>query len=246
MKPYYQDSYVTIYHGDCREWFSSVPACFRVDVLLTDPPYGLEFAYLSYVDTQKNLQGLIRDTFPAFRKVASRACISPGITNYHEWPRADWVCAAIWDTTGSYGKCGVSQWFPILFYGQDLSGFGSVNGQIKSDVFRVTGGGSVGFQRDGNESSHTCPKPLGLWKKILNRFSLVTETVIDPFVGSGTTLVAAKERNQKAIGIEIEEAYCEIAARRCEQEVLPFSPNGSKTYEQETLGMEGEAPRQLH
>ncbi len=218
MKPYYEDSSVTIYHGDCRD----VMPDLTYDVVLTDPPYGLEFPYLSYQDSLPNLHTLIKDTFSSLRR-SKRCLISPGLTNCFLWPEPDWICAAIWDTTGSYGKCGVSQWFPILFYGQDLSGFGAVNGQIKGDVFRVTGGGSVGFQRDDNESDHVCPKPMNLWKKILNRFSDESETVLDPFMGSGTTLRAAKDLNRKAIGIEIEERYCEIAVRRMAQEVLQFA-----------------------
>lgn len=218
MKPYYQDSAVTIYHEDCREILPSL----EFDVVLTDPPYGLEFPYLSYQDSLVNLHGLIKDTFGSLLR-AKRCLISCGQTQCSIWPEPDWICAAIWDTTGTYGKCGICQWFPILFYGVDVKGFGAVNGQTKSDVFRVTGGGSVGFQRDSNEAEHTCPKPLNLWKKILNRFSEPHETVIDPFMGIGTTLLAAKELGRKAIGIELEERYCETAARRMEQEVLQLN-----------------------
>ncbi len=218
MTPYYDHAGITIYHGDCREILPRL----EFDMVLTDPPYGLEFPYLSYQDSLVNLQSLIKATFGSLRR-AKRCLVSPGVTNCFLWPKPDWICSAIWDTTGSYGKCGVSQWFPILFYGKDIDGFGAVNGQIKGDVFRVTGGGSVGFQRDGNESEHTCPKPLNLWKKILNRFSEPLETALDPFMGIGTTLLAAKELGRKGIGIELEERYCETAARRMEQEVLQFT-----------------------
>jgi site-specific DNA-methyltransferase (adenine-specific) len=128
----------------------------------------------------------------------------------------------MWDTTGSFGKCGYSQWFPVLFYGQDVKSFGSHNEVIKSDVFRVTGGGDVGFQRSGWEKKHTCPKPFKLWKRIAARFSSAGDSILDPFMGSGTTLRAAKDLGLSAIGIEIEEKYCEIAAERLRQEVLDF------------------------
>lgn len=220
MKPYYQDKYTTIYHGDCREILPTIPDG-SIDLVLTDPPYGLDFAYLSYKDTKENLAIIIQDIFPMLR--AKRKVISCGITNLFNWPNPSWICCAAWNTTGSYGKCGVNQWFPLLIYGDDLSGFGSINGQIKSDVFFVNGGGDVGFQRSIIESEHTCPKPLKLWTRVLNRFSLENETILDPFMGSGTTLVAAKQLNRKAIGIEIEEKYCEIAVKRLAQEVFDFN-----------------------
>jgi len=216
MKPYYQDKWVTIYHGDCREILPQLPR--KVDLVLTDPPYGLNFEYPSYIDSLDNLRTLIAEVFPLLR--ATRICLTCAIKHYDLYPKADWVCAVTWDTTGSYGKCGVSQWFPILFYGNDIPGFGAVNGQIKSDTFRITGGGDVGFQRGKEESLHTCPKPFKLWKRIVTRFTLQGDFVLDPFMGIGTTLKAAKESNRYSIGIEIEEKYCEIAARRCSQEVM--------------------------
>ncbi len=73
-------------------------------------------------------------------------------------------------------------------------------------------------------NGHPCAKPIGLWTKLLKRVSpSQEETILDPFMGSGTTLVAAKTLGRKAVGIEIEEKYCEIAARRLEQEYLPLN-----------------------
>jgi site-specific DNA-methyltransferase (adenine-specific) len=74
-------------------------------------------------------------------------------------------------------------------------------------------------------NGHPVPKPLGVWKWLMTRGSVNTgETILDPFMGSGTTLRAAKDLGRKAIGIELEERYCEIAARRCAQEVLDLAP----------------------
>lgn len=217
MKPYYEHSGITIYHGDCRDILPGLPP---VDLVLTDPPYGLNFPYLSYEDTPDNLIELVTQVFPLLK--ATRMLISTGMRHMFDWPRPKWICNYNWDTTGSYGLCGYSQWTPLLFYGEDLKGMGKVNEILKSDSFRITGGGDVGFQRELDEKSHTCPKPFKIWKKILCRFSNHGETVLDPFVGSGTTLRAAKDSGRKAIGIELDEKYCEIAAKRLSQEVFDF------------------------
>ena len=74
-----------------------------------------------------------------------------------------------------------------------------------------------------NANGHPCPKPLKTMKWAVNLGSEPNDTILDPFMGSGTTLRAAKDLGRKAIGIEIEEAYCEIAANRMAQEVFAFA-----------------------
>jgi site-specific DNA-methyltransferase (adenine-specific) len=91
---------------------------------------------------------------------------------------------------------------------------------------RWNGGGSHAFwefPKCQNQSGHPTGKPLGLFKAFVGAFSEEGETILDPFMGSGTTLEAAKSQDRKAIGIEIEERYCEIAAKRCAQGVLNFA-----------------------
>lgn len=218
-KPYYQDGAVTIYQGDCREVMPGLVA----DVVVTDPPYGIGFPYLSYQDTRESLSALIADVMPQVRGKMRRAIILCGPTQIAMYPEANWVSCVTWNTTGSFGRYGYSQWTPVLCYGADLDGFGNVNGMTKSDTLRINGGGGVGFRRDDSEAEHTCPKPMNMMRLVVARFTSSSETILDPFMGIGTTLVAAKDLGRKAIGIEIEERYCEIAARRCAQEVL-FTP----------------------
>jgi site-specific DNA-methyltransferase (adenine-specific) len=74
-----------------------------------------------------------------------------------------------------------------------------------------------------DKTDHPCPKPYGWMAWAICLASEDGETVLDPFMGSGTTLRAAKDLGRKAIGIEIEERYCEIAAKRMRQEVLPLA-----------------------
>ena len=198
----------TLYLGDCIE---ILPTLGKVDAVVTDPPYGIGFPYYSYLDTREALRNLINGLF-ADRYIANRFVILPGVTQIHEYPEPDWIGCITWDTTGSFGKFGYTQWMPVLLYGNDLPGFGNVNGVTKSDTFKITGGGGVGFQRTKEEYEHTCPKPENVMRWVVNRFSI--SSVIDPFMGSGTTGVACANLGRKFIGIEIEPKYFEIACKR--------------------------------
>ena len=218
ITPYYERDGIVIYHGDCREVLPTLQA----DVVITDPPYGLGFPYLSYDDSRDALRSLITTTVPTMRSIAQRTVILCGPTQIGLYPEPDWVSCVTWNTTGSFGRYGYSQWTPVLCYGADIGGFGSVNGILKGDVIRISGGAGVGFQRSNDEKQHTCPKPLNLMQIVVGRFTLPGDVILDPFMGSGTTLRAAKDLGRRAIGIEIEEKYVEIAARRLEQQVLPI------------------------
>ena len=218
VKPYFERDGIVIYHGDCREILPGLTA----DSVVTDPPYGLEFNYLSYDDSIENLRGLILDVFPLMRTATQRQFVMCGPTQITEYPRADWVMSVTWNTTGSFGKYGYNQWTPVLCFGSDLAGFGNVNGMTKGDVLRINGGGGVGFNRSEDERKHTCPKPVTMMRPVIQRLTSPGETILDPFMGSGTTLRVAADLGRRAIGIEIEERYCEIAARRLDQMVLPL------------------------
>lgn len=204
-----------LYLGDCREVMASWPECFRVDAVVTDPPYGIGFPYEGYDDTLENLEALVTEFVPACRARANRVIITPGVSNVQRYPVADWIGAWTWETTATFGKLGFSQWQPILYYGSDLEGFGSVNGALKSDRIHFAGGSA---KIDGAAGEiHTCPKPLGFMQRLLTRFTNEGETVLDPFLGSGTTGVAAVTSSRKFVGIEREPAYFDIACRRLER-----------------------------
>lgn len=87
----------------------------------------------------------------------------------------------------------------------------------------------------GAKYDHPCVKPLASFKKLVEIGSTAGEMILDPFMGAGTTLVAAKELGRRAIGIEIEERYCEIAAKRLSQEMLPIFEAENKKPEQVSL-----------
>jgi DNA modification methylase len=203
--------------GDSRDWLASVPPCLRVDAVISDPPYGIGFEYASYDDTRDNLRELINAAVPWGRSRATRSIYLCGITQIHEYPTPDWIAAVTWDTTGQFGLCGYTQWMPVLFYGEDVKAFGNVDGLVtKSDLFRITGGAGVGFAR-AEKIDHPCPKPLNIMNWAVARFSRGEETIIDPFMGSGTTGIACVNLGRKFIGIEIESKYFDIACRRIEE-----------------------------
>ncbi len=204
----------TLYLGDCRDILPTLP---RVDAVITDPPYGIGFDYESYDDTRENLRALIAAVVPWSQANADRAAYLCGVTQIHEYPAPEWIACITWDTTGTFGKCGYTQWMPLLFYGKDVPAFGNVEGRVtKSDVYRIVGGGGVGFARM-EKIDHPCPKPINVMAWTVSRFSLAGHVVVDPFMGSGTTGVACAQIGRKFIGIERERKYFDIACERIER-----------------------------
>jgi DNA modification methylase len=197
-----------IYCGDCLEILPLLP---NVDLVVTDPPYGIGYGYLTYNDTRENLDFLISGFIPKVRERASICAVFSGVNNLQKYPVADWTIAWHWRGTNTYGKYGINQWQPIICYGKDLKGFGSINGILKSDAIYYEGGNCDEVKKFEN---HPCPKNVGIMKRIIVRLSNDWQSILDPFLGSGTTLVACKELNRNGIGIEISEKYCDIAKKR--------------------------------
>ncbi len=199
--------------GDCLE---VMPLLGKVDAVVTDPPYGIGFKYNTHEDTSEALQLLIDGFVPVSLAISKRSIITPGNTNIFKYPRPNWVGAWTWDTTTACGFWGWSQWQPILLYGEDVwPGTSSNGGPLKSDRIHFSGGQAKISQSDG--MGHTCPKPLSFMEKIIARFSLAGETILDPFMGSGTTLVACQRLGRNGTGIELDPEYFEIACKRVEE-----------------------------
>jgi site-specific DNA-methyltransferase (adenine-specific) len=199
MKPYYEHAGITIYHGDCREILPGL----RADVVVTDPPFGVGKA-------KWDAEFVLPLSVPA-----PALGLMPGVSNLAACPSViaglpyRWTIAAYLTNGMTRGALGFGNWIPCLIYAaEDYPLFGP-----RQDARSFV----VGLEP---KPEHPSPKPLNVMRWILG--CLPGETVLDPFMGSGTTLRAAKDLGRRAIGIEIEERYCEIAAKRLAQEVFDF------------------------
>lgn len=211
MKPYYDHKGITIYHGDCREILPSLP---KVDLVLTDPPYGVNLEYASYIDTEENWFALMTDVIPMLRRVAKMvifpSCQIKRLGWFYSNHAPDWIIAWHKGSPGHVSTIGFNDWEPLLVYGR-------TDGLSMHDFLSVPNCEQMGAY------GHPCPKPLRWATWLIGRACPDGGTVLEPFMGSGTTLRAAKDLGRKAIGIEIEEKYCEIAAKRLQQEVFNFT-----------------------
>lgn len=230
MKPYYEQDGITIYHGDCRE---ILPTLGPVDVLITDPPYGVNLvtktsdyrdsaafdagaslkASVLYEDSPEHVRALVAEVIPLALAMAKRGLVFPGVRNMWAYPEPRDIGSVFTMAGAGQAPWGFTCTNPVLFYGKDPfleDGLGSRPNSLKDD------------QPNREHFDHPCPKPLPWMRWAVARASREGETILDPFMGSGTTLRAAKDLGRKAIGIEIEERYCEIAAKRMSQSVLPL------------------------
>lgn len=222
MRPYYDEDGITIYHGDCREILPAVP---DPDLIVTDPPYlihagsgGGAFGKCAHlVNTGGFTDGGCDYGFLSgyanwfcFCSRLQLAELLPIASQKERWNLITWC------KPNPVPTCN-NKYLPDVEY--ILHGFsaGRIHGDmsVKSSFF---------LQACGNkETRHPNEKPRSLISKLILLGTSAGELVLDPFMGSGTTLRAAKDLGRRAIGIEIEEKYCEIAAKRLSQGVLEFA-----------------------
>lgn len=206
----------TLYLGDCRE---ILPTLNAMDVLISDPPYGLggssgtinkargKSVYLSRTDTLDDVRGIYVPAIIAALASVKRGAITPGTPHSFEYPKPDDIGAILQPATVGMSKWGRPTWQPVLFYGKDpRSGL-----TIQPLTVTIT--------ESAEPNGHPCPKPMATMRWIVERASMPGETVIDPFMGSGTTGVASIKAGRRFVGIEIEPTYFEIACRRIQEAV---------------------------
>ena len=227
LKPYYEDKGIVIYHGDCRE---ILPTLEPVDLVLTDPPYGVayETAWRSRSDKLRVpvandesldvfaevwpmvINRLADDrhwyVFASPRRIVEMVAIIGAYKNLIVWDKGD--RGTVGDLTSGYGEA-----WEAIFYG--MKGRRELFGKRPRTVLRYDWSATL-------DPVHPTVKSIDVLRRLIGHSAKQGETVLDPFMGSGTTLRAAKDLGLKAIGIELEEKYCEIAAKRLSQEVFTW------------------------
>lgn len=213
---------VTLCLGDCRE---ILPTLGKVDAVVTDPPYGIgletktsDFRGSRYFDGGESLRAtklydddparvrrLISDVIPLALRLADRALVFSGPAMLWAYPEPASIGSIFTPNGAGRTAWGFQCTHPILFYGKD--------------PFLQDGlGGRPNSHRDEQPNSekidHPCPKPLAWMRWAVARATRIGESILDPFMGSGTTGVAAVKLGRRFIGIEIEERYFDIACRR--------------------------------
>lgn len=211
---------MTIYHGDCLE---VLPALSRVDAVVTDPPYGVEGGHggqtRDYLkadydgEWEDNAEYIASVCAPAIKmciNLADCVAFTPGTRCTFLYPQPDDM-GCFWSPAAPRrGKFGFAVYHPILYYGRNW-----LSGKAQTPA-------GIALTEAAQPNGHPCPKPLGAWKWLVKKMCPPDGIVLDPFMGSGTTLEAAKDLGRRAIGIELEERYCEIAAERLRQGVFGF------------------------
>ena len=213
--PYYERDGITIYHGDARE----IVASLQAEVMVTDPPFGINYSsgYFGFLPRSITGDG---DVFTRDEVLAIWEPRPALVFGSWKRPRPDGTRALlIWDTLGALGMGDLSlPWKPAH---QEIYVIGEgFTGQRTSDVLSYAPVQAMAT----NGRLHPHQKPVALFRALIEKCP--PGLILDPFMGSGTTLRAAKDLGRRAIGIEIEERWCETAARRLEQEVLSldFTP----------------------
>jgi site-specific DNA-methyltransferase (adenine-specific) len=223
VNPYYKDKWVTIYHGDCREILPSLDV--KVDLVLTDIPYNISqksagLRNLDYGEWDKQA-GTEREWFDAFVGKSKQSVI----VFCHKTQFSDlikWLILLGFSTrTLIWHKPNptIINCDKLYIEATELMAYGKLpkaiyNPDYKHNIFEYT---------SPVDRQHPTQKPIELLQELILDTTANNNTVLDPFFGSGTTLFAAKKLNRYSIGIEIEERYCEISAKRCSQEVMELS-----------------------
>ena len=230
LSPYFERNGIQIYCGDCRDILPNLP---KSDLIITDPPYGVD--YDGGTTLREKIAGdfnanMYRDVLPIIRKNAK-----DDAAFYIFY--ADGDAQIVIEVFSAVLKAGLIV-RNNLIWNKSMAQFGALSAQYKQKhepfLYCHIRGKSPKWRGETNETTvwdfkrassnnfHPTQKPVGLIEKCIMNSSDRDDIVCDPFMGGGTTLVAAKLLGRKAVGIEINESYCETAAFRLSQEVLNF------------------------
>jgi site-specific DNA-methyltransferase (adenine-specific) len=244
-KSYYEEDSgnIQVYCGDCLEIMSQIKDN-SVDMILTDPPYGIDFCS-SRTNRKEKLQNdklndwqaMLKPMLLEFKRILTNTgcccCCGGGggktpataIFTMEAIKHFNLIQTLVWKKFIGLGWRYRPSYENIVVLSKDKNNYNfydtskkcsNVIEGINQDIPQYRG------NEVGNHDEHPTQKPITLMKRLLSIHSKKGDTILDPFMGSGTTLVAAKELNRKAIGIEIVEKYCEIAKKRLQNTIKPF------------------------
>ncbi|MFG6542645.1 DNA-methyltransferase [Sulfitobacter sp. M22298] len=190
-----QRSSIELIHGDCLEEMKKIPNR-SIDAIVTDPPYGLAFR-------GEDWDGKIPKWIEEARRIAKFVVFTTAPTTLWDYPRPDWVGCWYREASNSRSqlKGGFNHWSPIVFYGKRKFWVDS------KKLHAIQHAYPKGFP-------HPSPKPIALIEWLVENSADEGATILDPFMGSGTTGVACKNLNRNFIGIELDKDYFEIAKQR--------------------------------
>jgi len=249
IKPYYKEENITIYNGDCLEVMKKLPDR-SVNCIITSPPYNMRLRirdggyiereygehfsrkykyfedamsmnkyYEFHSDCLKQMLRISDIVFWIVQIVTgSKEALFNIIGEFNKYIRD----IVIWDKghgQPAMNKGVLNRGYEMVVIlekgpaGRTFNRYYFKRGELQ-DVWK--------FKRDKVIKGHGAIFPAGLVKKILENWTRAGDTILDPFLGSGTTLRACKDLGRKGIGIEISEEYCKIAVQRLSQEVLPL------------------------
>lgn len=198
--------------GDCRlilgDCFDILPLLGKVDACITDPPYGIDFEYASHDDNYQCWQNLMTKLVKWCRANVDVAimpsCQIKSMTWIYATIPPDWLLCWFKGSPGHRAFVGFNSWEPHLVYGKRP-------GTQYHDHF------SARPSDQDPTNGHPCPKSIGWANYLISRATLPDDTVVDPFLGSGTVLMACAKLGRKGIGIEKDKKYFDIACRRVEE-----------------------------
>ena len=223
VTPYYEEDGITIYHGDCREILPQLDRS-EVGAIVSDPPYGIDIRpglrgmHGASLQLHPRVIGDDSPFDPAHLLEWKRPTILWGANNFAaRLPDSNaWI---IWDKRYGYE--------PDAFFGDAEMAWSNLTGGAR--IIRLPWASGQDKQCEGRW--HGTQKPIGVMRWCIDRLAWITGpaklrewdgAILDPYCGSGTTLVAARKLGRRAIGVEIEEKYCEISAKRLSQKVFDF------------------------